>query len=380
MMRFAFNPFYRAGVVSPGPADRRREVIAFHRSLPGYEPTPLLSLRAAGSLGLGTLLIKDESRRFGIKAFKALGASWALHALVEERRAAGEAPPRTVASATDGNHGRAVAWAARRLALEAVIFIPAHAAPARLEAIRREGARVVPVEGTYDDTVARAAAEAARNGWQVIADTGYEGYLDIPRRVAEGYSTLFQETDAQIEERLLPQPDVVMLQGGVGALAAAAVDHYRQRRNAPKLVVVEPVASDCLLESILSPDGQPRKGTGRQDSIMAGLNCGLPSLAAWPTLRRGIDLFLSIEDRYAAEAVRLLWTGDQQAFIEAGESGAAGVAGLLALGAPEFAEVRQRLGLGPSTCVLALNTEGATDPAGIRSILGPEAANRAGLE
>jgi diaminopropionate ammonia-lyase len=373
MMRFAFNPFLRSGVVNPRP---RRDVLEFHRSLPGYAPTPLHSLPAAArALDLGTLLVKDESRRFGIKAFKALGASWALTSLVEERRAAGEAPLRTVASATDGNHGRAVAWAARRLGLEAVIFIPAHAAPARLEAIRGEGARVVPVEGTYDDTVARAAAESARNGWQVIADTGYEGYLDIPRRVAEGYSTLFQETDAQIEDRFLPQPDLVMLQGGVGALAAAAVDHYRQRRAPPKLVVVEPVESDCLLESILSPNGQPRAGRGRQDSIMAGLNCGLPSLAAWPTLRRGIDLFISIEDRFAEEAVRLLWGGEEESFVEAGESGAAGVAGLLALArAPEFSEVRQRLGLGPSACVLALNTEGATDPAGIRAILGPGAA------
>ncbi|HZN04452.1 MAG TPA: diaminopropionate ammonia-lyase [Candidatus Polarisedimenticolia bacterium] len=371
-MRFAFNPFFRAGVVTPSGA--QRDVLAFHRSLPGYEPTPLHSLpTAARLLGIGTLLVKDESRRFGIKAFKALGASWALHALVEERRGAGEAPPETVATATDGNHGRAVAWAARRLGLQAVVFIPAHAARARIEAIRGEGARVVTVEGTYDDTVRRAAEEAARNSWQVIADTGYEGYLDIPRKVAEGYSTLFQETDAQIEERLLPQPDLVMLQGGVGALAAAAVDHYRQRRTPPRLVVVEPVEADCLLESILSPDGQPRPGRGRQDSIMAGLNCGLPSLAAWPTLRRGIDLFLSIEDRYAEEAVRLLWRGGGTAGeppIEAGESGGAGVACLIALKqADALLAATERLGLGPSTCVLALNTEGATDPEGLRSIL-----------
>ena len=381
MMRFAFNPFLRAGVVHPGP---RRDVLEFHRSLPGYEPTPLHSLpTAARRLGVGTLLVKDESRRFGIKAFKALGASWALHSLIEERRAAGQPPPRTVTSATDGNHGRAVAWSARRLGLEAVIFIPAHAAKARIEAIRGEGARVVTVEGTYDDTVRRAAVEAENNGWQVIADTGYEGYLDIPRRVAEGYGTLFQEIDAQIEDRMLPQPGVVMLQGGVGALAAAAVDHYRQRRDQPRLVVVEPVESDCLLESILDPDGQPRAGRGRQDSIMAGLNCGLPSLAAWPTLRRGIDLFLSVEDRHAEEAVRLLWKGEApgESPIEAGESGAAGVAALVALQTtPEFAEVRQRLDLGASSCVLALNTEGATDPAGIRAILGPAQAREAGLE
>jgi len=381
MMRFAFNPFLRAGVVKPGP---RHDVLEFHRSLPGYAPTPLHSLpTAARALGVGTLLVKDESRRFGIKAFKALGASWALHTLIEARRSAGTEPPKTVASATDGNHGRAVAWSARRLGLEAVIFIPAHAARARIEAIRGEGARVVTVEGTYDDTVRRAAAEAAANGWQVIADTGYEGYLDIPRRVAEGYSTLFQETDAQIEQRLLPQPDVVMLQGGVGALAAAAVDHYRQRRTPPRLVVVEPVESDCLLESILAPDGQPRPGRGRQDSIMAGLNCGLPSLAAWPTLRRGIDLFISVEDRHAEEAVRLLWKGGGnpgEPPIEAGESGAAGVAGLVAIQAADaFAEVRQRLALSGSSGVLTLNTEGATDPAGIRAILGPAQADAAGL-
>jgi diaminopropionate ammonia-lyase len=381
MMRFAFNPFLRAGVVHPGP---RRDVLEFHRSLPGYDPTPLHSLpTAARELGIGTLLVKDESRRFGIKAFKALGASWALHTLIETRRAAGEAPPKTVTSATDGNHGRAVAWSARRLGLEAVIFIPAHAAPARIEAIRGEGARVVPVEGSYDDAVRRAAEEAERNGWQVIADTGYEGYLDIPRRVAEGYSTLFQEIDIQIEDRIHPQPDVVMLQGGVGALAAAAVDHYRQRREPPRLVVVEPVEADCLLESILDPDGQPRPGRGRQDSIMAGLNCGLPSLAAWPTLRRGIDLFVSIDDRLAEEAIRLLWKGGatpDEPFVQAGESGAAGVAGLRALQtAAEFAEVRQRLGLGAASCVLALNTEGATDPDGIRAILGPEGARAAGL-
>ena len=371
-MRYAFNPFFRAGVVAP--SGRQRDVLAFHRSLPGYEPTPLQSLpTAARALRIGTLLVKDESGRFGIKAFKALGASWALHSLVEERRARGDAAPRTVTSATDGNHGRAVAWAARRLGLEAVIFIPAHAAQARIEAIRGEGARVVPVEGTYDDTVRRAAEEAAAHGWQVIADTGYEGYLDIPRRVAEGYSTLFQETDAQIEERRLPQPDLVLLQGGVGALAAAAVDHYRQRRSPPRLAIVEPVESDCLLESILSPDGQPRTGRGRQDSIMAGLNCGLPSLAAWPTLRRGIDLFFSVEDGHAGEAVRLLWRGgetEEEPPIEAGESGAAGVAGLLALRrAAPLAGAAGKLGLGPSTCVLALNTEGATDPEGVRRLL-----------
>jgi diaminopropionate ammonia-lyase len=367
-VRYAFNRFRRPGVVEGGPG---REVLAFHRALPGYAPTPLHDpVSLAADLGLAHVLVKDESRRFGLKAFKALGASWAIHRVLADRRSEGQEPPATVATATDGNHGRAVAWAARRLGIAAVVFIPAHAARARVEAIRGEGARVVEVEGTYDDAVARCAVEAAAHGWQVIADTGYEGYLEIPRLVAEGYATLFQETDAQIEERLLPQPDVVLVQAGVGALAAAAVAHYRRRRTPPAVVVIEPESADGLLESILSDDGQPRPARGGQSSIMAGLNCGLPSLAAWPVLRRGVDLFLAIQDRHAEEAMRLLRSASEGA-IEAGESGAAGLAGLLALlREPEFADAASRLGLGSSSTALVINTEGATDPEGYRRVTG----------
>ncbi len=369
-MRFAFNPFLRQGAVAPPPA---RAVSDFHRSLPGYAPTPLVTLPGlAARLGLGSLLVKDESRRFGLKAFKGLGASWAVRCLVDARRRDWAASLTTVATATDGNHGRAVAWAARLHGLAATIFIPAHSAPARVAAIRGEGARVVPVDGSYDDAVARCAAESAAHGWQVVADTGYAGYLEIPRLVAQGYETLFLETDAQIEERLLPQPDLVVVQGGVGALAAAAVGHYGPRRERPRLAIVEPDDADCLLESILSENGQPRAARGRQRSIMAGLNCGLPSLAAWPALRRGVDLFLSIEDRFAAEAVRLLWRpapGDPR--VEAGESGAAGLAGLLALATDDtFRTARERLRLSGPTTALMINTEGATDPEGFQRITG----------
>jgi diaminopropionate ammonia-lyase len=278
----------------------------------------------------------------------------------------------TVATATDGNHGRAVAWAARKHGLAAVVFIPARSAPARVAAIRGEGATVVPVDGSYDDTVARCAAESAARGWQVVADTGYAGAMEIPRLVAEGYETLFLETDAQLEDRLMPQPDLVLIQGGVGALAAAAVGHYGRRRERPRLVVVEPDDADCLLESILSEDGQPRVSRGRQASIMAGLNCGLPSLAAWPILRAGIDLFLGIEDRFAVEAMRLLWRpapGDAR--VESGESGAAGLAGLLALSTDDaFTAARERLPLSGATTALVINTEGATDPEGFQRITG----------
>jgi diaminopropionate ammonia-lyase len=224
--------------------------------------------------------------------------------------------------------------------------------------------------------VTRCAAESAAHGWQVVADTGYEGYMEIPRLVAQGYETLFLETDAQIGERLLPQPDLVLVQGGVGALAAAAVAHYGPWRERPRLAVVEPDDADCLLESILSEDGQPRAARGRQRSIMAGLNCGLPSLAAWPTLRRGVDLFLSVEDRFAEEAMRLLWrpaAGEER--VESGESGAAGLAGLIALLADDTVRTAcERLQLSGATTALVINTEGATDPEGFRTIVGRASA------
>jgi len=371
-MRYVFNPYLE---FAPGDSSgvSSGAVLAFHRSLPGYAPTPLHALPGlAADLGLCHLYVKDESRRFGLRAFKALGASWALRSVVEARSTAGEPPPAAVATATDGNHGRAVAWAARRLGFAAVIFIPAHAAVSRIEAIRGEGARVVLVDGTYDDAVARCAAEAAAGGWQVIADTGYAGYLEVPRRVTEGYATLFLETDAERAARGWPAPDLVVVQGGVGALAAAVVGHADRARPRPLVAVVEPDSADCLLESIASPGGRPSAAHGRQDSIMAGLNCGLPSLAAWPVLRRGADLFLSIEDRHAEEAVRRLWrpaAGDPR--IEAGESGAAGLAGLLALcREPALRGARDRLRLGRRTAVLLINTEGATDPEGFRRITG----------
>jgi len=374
-MRYFFNPYLEFAPTAPpgAPIAGPDAVHAFHQSMPGYAPTPLLALPAlAADLGLGHVHLKDESRRFGLRAFKALGASWALHSLLEARRAGGEPPPATVATATDGNHGRAVAWSARRLGLAAVVFIPAHAAASRVEAIRGEGARVVLVDGTYDDAVARCAAEAGAAGWEVIADTGYAGYLEVPRRVAEGYATLFLEIAAERATRGWPVPDLVIVQGGVGALAAAAVEHAGRWRPQPLVAVVEPDSADCLLESIASPGGRPAAARGRQDSIMAGLNCGLPSLAAWPVLRRGVDLFLSVEDRHAEEALRRLWrpaAGDPR--VEAGESGAAGLAGLMALcHEPALRGARDRLRLGRRTGTLLINTEGATDPAGFRRITG----------
>lgn len=354
---------------------RRRAQLPLHQALPGYAPTPLRDLPGlAAELGLGRLLVKDESGRFGIEAFKGLGASFAMYAVVRERwlaatgrqlrpeefadpRVRADLGPITFTAATDGNHGRAVAWTARQLGQPAVIFMPADTAPARIGHIEREGAQVRLVAGTFDDCVAACAAAAAAEGWQVIADTAYRGYLEIPGYIMTGYSTIFVELTGQLDA----VPDVLLLPAGVGGLAAAGAVHCVQRHGAarPRLVCVEPEDSACFLDSLEQGDGEPHPARGRQRSVMAGLNCGLPSLLAWPVLRDAVDLFLAVEDGWAERAMR----AHHRHGVTSGESGAATLAGLLALlQAPELAPARDHLGLGPRTSVLVINTEGATDP------------------
>jgi diaminopropionate ammonia-lyase len=327
-MRFVRNPFREPGPLPP-PSNAARE---FHRTLAGYAPTPLVDCRAlADSLGLRLLHVKDESHRFGLNSFKALGASFAMSRL--------ERAGTVFSAATAGNHGRAVAWSARRLGCEAKIFVPSMTTPARIENIRREGADVRIVDGSYEDAVRRCDAESRDHGWQVISDTGYPGYLEIPKWVVEGYRTLFLEYVEQGDQ----PPDAVFIQAGVGGLLCAAVDHFRSRESSPAIVCVEPEVADGLLESISSPVGEPCVSKGPQNSIMAGLNCSEVSLTAWPSIRRGVDIFLAIEDFRTLDAMRLL----EDAGIDSGESGAAGLAGLVAL--------RDRF---QGKRVLVINTEG----------------------
>lgn len=368
-VRSEFNSFLNNEAPVPAvPGD----TLAFHKGLPGYKPTPLYSLPGlAEEFGVGSILVKDESQRFGLKAFKALGASYAIHRWMKTY---GGPSGVTFCCATDGNHGRAVAWTARALGQKAVVFVPRNTSEARIAAIRAEGARVEVVDGRYDAAVARAAEQAAKNRWQVVADTAYPGYLEVPEWIAAGYTTLFAEVDAQLKEQKLPQPDLVFLQSGVGALAAAGVMHYRAagRKHRPDLAVVEPVAADCLLASIASESGTPVTDHGPQDSIMAGLNCGTPSAAAWPHIKAHCEYFLAIDDIFAEEAVRALAapeSGDPR--VTAGESGAAGLGGLFALcRKPELEGDREDLGLDEDAVVLVVNTEGDTDPESYQRILG----------
>ena len=346
--------------------------LAFHRRLPGYAPTPVVPLTAlAASLGAGRISAKVEAIRLGLPAFKILGASWAVYrelcrmlpgledrwaTLDELRREAATLAPLTLVAATDGNHGRAVAHMARLLGFGAHILVPAGMAPTRIDAIRGEGATVEVVDGTYDDAIARSAALAdARH--LVISDTAWPGYEDVPRDVIDGYGTIF----AELDEQRLPRVTHAFVQMGVGALATAVI----RALPAARIVGVEPPDAACVLTSLRA--GELAEAPGPHRSIMAGLNCGLPSPLAWPDLRAGIDLAVAAPDDAARAAMRVL----AEAGIVAGETGAAGLAGLLSLAATaDWPATRARLGLDETSHVLVIVTEGATDPAAWEAITG----------
>ncbi len=347
-----------------------RAPLDFHRRLPEYAITPLVDApRLASALGVERVWVKDESWRLGLPAFKILGASWAVYRALERRSGGigewgdveelrgrlGPLLPMTLAAATDGNHGRAVARMAKLLGLGVRIFVPADMATARIEAIESEGAEVVVVQGTYDEAVARSAEEAGEH-CLVISDTSWPGYEDVPRWVIDGYSTILWEVSDELGRRGEDGPTLVVVQIGVGAFAAAVTRHFRSPGVSPrpKILGVEPAGAACALAS--AGAGGIVHVPGPHGSIMAGLNCGSPSVVAWPTISKGIDVFVAIGDDWAREAMRML----AGAGIVSGETGAAGLAGLLAVAQEEGG--RRTLGLTEEARVLVFNCEGATDP------------------
>lgn len=355
------------------------EVLEFHRRLPGYAPTPLFAVPGlARRLGVGELLVKCESTRFGLPSFKMLGASWATYRAVVEHLGEDPGPWRDVdelagllrrlspfrlAAATDGNHGRAVARMARLLGFDARIFLPEGTTGPRIDAIAGEGAEVVVVPGGYDAAISRSAQEAGPR-CLVISDTSWPGYVDVPRWVIEGYSTLFAEIEEALAAGRRRPPDAVLVPVGVGALTAAAVIHFRPTPGmAPAVIGVEPTDAACVTAAALAGDVVTLPGL--QHSIMAGLNCGTPSPVAWPVVSKGVAGFVTIGDEWARQAVRDL----AAAGIEAGETGAAALAGLSALRCHPAGLASL---VGPATSVLVLVTEGASDPVAWRQILGVE--------
>jgi diaminopropionate ammonia-lyase len=326
------------------PAAGGDAAVQFHRSLPGYEPTPLIDApELAEEWGVGGVWLKFERERFGLPAFKFLGVSWAAQRLLG-------GPPHDpgleLVAATDGNHGRAVARVAHTRGLGATILVPAGTAQARIDAIESEGAAVRVVDGSYDDAV-RLSAELADERRLVLSDTSWPGYEEVPGWVIEGYATIFHEVDVQAGGPL----DAAFVPIGVGALAAAAARHLAGRA---RLAGIEPNTAACVLESARA--GEITEVPGPHPSIMAGLNAGLPSLVAWPHVSGGFDLFCAVADEVAVEGTRRL----SALGLEVGEcsGGTAGAAGRLL--ADDGA--REALGVGAESAVLVILTEGVTDP------------------
>lgn len=359
---------------------------SFHREFFGFDKTPLYTMPPlAEQLGVEAVVVKDESRRFGLPAFKILGASWAIRRRIAAELSERPTPCNRLAlqhkcrqigsvafvTATDGNHGRAVARMAKLLEVPARIFIPDDAVEARVAGLRDEGADVEVVRGTYDDAVRAAAAFAKQRGAWLIQDTSLgEDDADVARWVIEGYATMFREIDEQLREVDQPGPNLVFVQVGVGALAAAVVHHYRTRGRArrARLVSVEPHHAACAVAAIRA--GEVVDVPGPHQSIMAGLNCGRLASVAWPSLHAGVDVFMTIGDDASRDAMKTLASGG----VESGESGAAGLAGLISCCTHAPREVRDAIGLGPSSRILIISTEGATDPVAYDSIVSPPPA------
>jgi diaminopropionate ammonia-lyase len=315
----------------------------------GYAPTPLHDLPAlAHRAGVAEVLYKDEGKRFALRSFKALGGAYAVDRLVARIGA----EDLTVTCATDGNHGRAVAWGATRAGVKAVIYVHEGVSEGRAEAIRSFGAEVVREGANYDASVRASAMAAVKNGWQIVSDTSWPGYEDVPRDVMQGYAVLAMEAAADGAK-----PTHIFIQGGVGGIAAAILSQTWETEGAdrPKLIVVEPENAACLFESARA--GRLTNVYGDLDTIIAGLACGEPSVLAWKLLGPGADAFMTVTDQQAIAAMQLL----AEHHVVGGESGVAGLAGFLKVAANP--KMRAEIGLDSSSRVLLFGTEGATDPA-----------------
>ena len=329
------------------------EAIAFHRGLDGYAPTPLMPLPAiASELGVGHVFAKDESLRLGLPAFKALGASWAVHRALREIPGEDQV---TIVTATDGNHGRAVARFARLLGHRAEIVVPLGVHPSAVQAIADEGANVTQWDGSYDEAVAAAARLAEEIGGVLVQDTAWDGYEEVPGWIVEGYATLFAEVDEQLRAAGLQRPDLVLVPAGVGSLLQGALAHYRGHRTptGTAVVSVEPEAAACMAPSLAA--GRPVTVETR-DTVMTGLNCGTPSSLAWPYIKQGLDAAIAISDHADIQAAH-----DLAALgVNAGPCGAAGLAAArLSLTGDGAAVRRQHLGVDLDSVVILVITEGS---------------------
>lgn len=359
----------------------------YHRSFPGYEPTPLASLQTlAGTLGIKGMYVKDESFRFGLNAFKGLGGSFCLGKYIagkigkeisqvdfseitsqKTKEKVGEI---TFVTATDGNHGRGIAWTASMLGQKAVVYMPKGSVEERLENIRKFGAEAEITDMNYDDTVAFASKCADEKGWVLVQDTAWEGYEEIPTWIMQGYMTLAMEAVEQLGE---VKPTHIFLQAGVGAMSGALAgffaDYYKD--NKPVITIVEPNKADCIYQTALADDGKLHVVDGDLHTIMAGLACGVPCTVGWNELNRHAENFASVPDWVAAKGMRVLGNpaGNDPRVIS-GESGASTTGFVCELMQnASLEELRKTIGLDKNSVVLCISTEGDTDKENYRNIV-----------
>ena len=363
----------------------------FHKSFPQYSVTPLQKLSALASyLGVKGIYCKDESYRFGLNAFKVLGGSYAMGRYIAKElgRDISQLPYNVLSSdklreefgqatfftATDGNHGRGVAWAANRLGQKAVVRMPKGTTKNRFDNIAKEGAEVTIEEVNYDDCVRMAAAQAARTEHGIIVqDTAWDGYEEIPSWIMQGYGTLVLEADRQLKENGVDRPTHVFVQAGVGSLAGAVVGYFahKYKENPPVMVVCEASAADCLYRSAVKADGNLVNVTGDLQTIMAGLACGEGNTIGWDILKNHVTIFASCPDWMSAKATRIYANPlENDPHIVSGESGSVplGLA-YTALHDEDARDLKEALKLDENSNILVISTEGDTDPVRYREIV-----------
>jgi diaminopropionate ammonia-lyase len=367
-----------------------REARRFHRQIPGFRMSPLVALpNLAHLFKVSGLWVKNESVRLQLNSFKVLGGAYAIYKFLLKRlgkefeklsyeelispatkNILGKI---TFVTATDGNHGRGVAWAAEKLGHESIVYVHKETSQPRIEAIRSYGATVIIVEGNYDDAVRLAAIEAEKNDWVVISDTSWENYTEIPTWIMQGYTTMMAEAQEQFSGQGLTKPTHLFIQAGVGALAASVIGYYHSLfgKNSPKCIVVEPENANCLYRSIKNGDGKPHSIDGNLSTIMAGLACGEPSPIAWNILKNFSSAFISCPDFIAAKGMRIYATplrGDP--FVLSGESGGVTLGAFVTVMCePSLEPLKEFLQIDENSEILFVNTEGNTDPVQFRQII-----------
>lgn len=372
-------------------AQSMHDVYEFHKSLPNYKPTPLVDLKnLATHYGVKKIWLKDESKRFGLNAFKVLGGSYAIGKYLSQKlgKDINELPYNVLVSdeikkmlgdvtfvtATDGNHGRGVAWMANRLNQKSVVYMPKGSAKMRFDAIAKEGADVTITDLNYDDAVRLANKGAENYGWIMVQDTAWDGYEEIPLWIMQGYSTIINEVIEQLKELGDEKPTHVFLQAGVGSFAGAVQGYlaHLYGDDRPITVICEPHGANCIYKSMVANDGNPHNVGGDLTTIMAGLACGEPNTISWKILRDNADFSVSCDDQIAARGMRVLSSplGNDERVIS-GESGAVGIGlfTILSERKEEFSELMKELKIDENSKILCISTEGDTDVEGYRNVV-----------